>query len=116
MNDIYESVGKTIRFYREKIGITQAKLADITDLSNNFIGQIERGTKKASLETIRKIANALQIPVFKLFDEISETKLSITQEKKILKYQISEAIKNAFKDNDIVYNIVQKVIKGINKY
>ena len=82
MSDIYEIVGKAVKSYRENSSITQAKLAELTDLSPNFIGEIERENKKASLETIKKIADALQISTGKLLDGVLEGSLNESKSKK----------------------------------
>ena len=42
-------------------GLTQAELAEKTGLSDNFIGLIERGIKHPTLETLDKIASALEV-------------------------------------------------------
>ncbi len=39
--------------------MTQEQLAEKSDLSLNFIGNLERGEKMASLETILRLADAL---------------------------------------------------------
>jgi len=73
--DIYTALGKRIREERLKAGFTQEELGEIADIHYSFLGYIERGTKKASLNTIQKIAAGLDIPVSKLFDTFqSKTK------------------------------------------
>ena len=67
---IYKSLGDRIRRERLRVGITQEKLAELTDLSTAFIGQIERGDNRASLITIEKIANALDVSVSSLFKKL----------------------------------------------
>ena len=62
-------LGKNIKFYRYKNRLTQEKLAEILDVSPNYIGRIERGQHNPSLEKITKIAYALNIEVFQLFIE-----------------------------------------------
>lgn len=57
----YQKMGQKIRMYREQHKWTQAQLAEIVDVSTSFIGHIERGTRKASLETVEKICRALQV-------------------------------------------------------
>lgn len=54
----YLSLGKRIKKIRERSGITQLALADLTGLARSYIGQIESGLKNASLETIVAIANS----------------------------------------------------------
>ena len=69
MKSIYQLMGKKIRASRKMLELTQADLAEKAGISINYTGHIERGTKKASLETILRIANALEIPVSELFNE-----------------------------------------------
>ena len=64
---IYRILGKRIREIREKIGVTQEKLAFKAKISPSFLSHVERGTKKASLETMKRIADALGVPVQNLF-------------------------------------------------
>jgi transcriptional regulator with XRE-family HTH domain len=52
-------LGKRIRDERLLLRLTLAQLAERTDKSINFIGQIERGEGKPSVETLVDIANAL---------------------------------------------------------
>lgn len=54
--------------------LTLEKLAEKTDKSINFIGQIERGEGKPSLETLVDLANALGVTVESLLiDNINAT-------------------------------------------
>ena len=57
----YESLGMRIRRARKAAGMTQADLAEKLGISTSFLGHIERGTRKASLETVVGIANALNV-------------------------------------------------------
>ena len=59
----YISVGKMIRKYRKKNNLTLLQLAEMIDVSESFVGQIERGQNKPSLKTIINIANALNVSV-----------------------------------------------------
>jgi len=57
----YQGLGKRVRQYRTERGWTQEALAEHINTSVSFVGHIERGTRKASMETVIKIANALSI-------------------------------------------------------
>lgn len=57
----YEKLGQNIRKYRKIKKYTLEHLAEKLDVSTTFIGQIERATGKPSLETLVKIANALEV-------------------------------------------------------
>jgi len=57
----YVELGKRIRVERVVRRWTQARLANEVNLSVSFLGHVERGTRKASMETVVSIANALQV-------------------------------------------------------
>ena len=57
-----------MRFFRKRAGITQSKLAEICNVSNGTIGNIESGITKPSFDLIIKIAEAVNVPPSKLFD------------------------------------------------
>lgn len=56
-----KTIGKNIRMFRKEKDIRQDKLAEMADLSTNYIGMIERGEKVPSLETFLKICEALDV-------------------------------------------------------
>ena len=67
------SIGKNIRECRITKGMKQEELAEKTDLSSVYIGMLERGEKTASLETLVKIANALEVSSDILLKEVLVT-------------------------------------------
>ena len=72
MGDIAKSVGQRIRNYRTQLGWSQEKLAELSGCHPTYIGQLERGEKNATLESIEKIASAMNIPLSKLFEKLGE--------------------------------------------
>jgi transcriptional regulator with XRE-family HTH domain len=62
-------LGKRIRDERLLLRLTMEQLAERIDKSTNFIGQIERGEGKPSIETLVDIANALGTSVDTLLSE-----------------------------------------------
>jgi transcriptional regulator with XRE-family HTH domain len=56
-----KQLGRTVRKLREGEGLSQMKLAERAGLAHNFVGEVERGKKLASLDTIVRIAKALGI-------------------------------------------------------
>jgi len=60
------STGQRIRVARKKAGITQADLANKLDIPFQSISQWERDIRKPKMETLQKIADALDIDVFEL--------------------------------------------------
>lgn len=59
----YKELGKRIRAERRKQDLTQEKLAEMSDISDSFMGHIERGGRTLSIETLAKLANALNISI-----------------------------------------------------
>ena len=57
----YEALGKRVRLHRKMRDLTQEELADAVNVSTSFIGHIERGTRKLSVETLVGIADALHV-------------------------------------------------------
>ena len=52
---------------RKERGYSQMALAELCDISGNYIGQIEMGRRIPSFEKIERIAAALEIPSHELF-------------------------------------------------
>ena len=70
MGEIAKAVGQRIRNYRTKSGLSQEKLAELSGCHPTYIGQLERGEKNATIESIDKIATALNISMSKLFEQL----------------------------------------------
>ncbi|MBQ3918983.1 MAG: helix-turn-helix transcriptional regulator [Oscillospiraceae bacterium] len=66
-------IGQRIRGYRTGLKMSQEELAEKCGLHPTYIGQIERGEKNATLESISRIAGGLSIPLCTLFDKIDES-------------------------------------------
>lgn len=67
-NELYISLGKQIKYLREKAGLTQEKLAEKSGISLDYLGKIEVNINKPGLKTLIKISSALNIPIKNLFD------------------------------------------------
>lgn len=57
----YVAIGELVRIRRKALGLTQEKLAELVDVSPSFIGHIERGTRKLSVETLYDLCKALDV-------------------------------------------------------
>lgn len=67
----YSEIGARIRRQREHIGLTQEQLGEACDLSSSFVGHIERGSRKLSVESLYKLASVLDVSVdYLLFDRM----------------------------------------------
>lgn len=65
---ISEIFGKQIKSYRKVLNISQEELGERSGLHATYIGQVERGEKNASLESIQKLSQGLGVPISKLFE------------------------------------------------
>lgn len=65
-----QKFGKRLRCLRLSKELTQLELAEILNMSPNFIGMIERGERNTTVGNIFKIAKALNIKPSNLFEEL----------------------------------------------
>ena len=70
MSDLAKVIGQRIRNYRTGQNLSQEKLAELSGCHPTYIGQVERGEKNATLESIEKIASALNISLSTLFEKL----------------------------------------------
>ena len=92
--DIYQVIAANIKNLRIKLKLTQEVVSERAGMTPNFYGQIERGTKKGSLVTIKRIADALNVTPGELFTEgISK------QDKDIVMDEISRLLKRRSLDD-----------------
>lgn len=60
-------VGAFIRQRREMADFSVRRLAELADVSNPYLSQIERGLRKPSAEILQQVASALKISVETLY-------------------------------------------------
>ena len=90
-----------IREFREAKGLTQDKLADLSDLSRPVISQFEKGQRTPSLKALKRIADVLNTSVDELLVRGSR-KEQLRPEQKVLLRSF-----NKLKDQD------RKVVKDL---
>lgn len=109
MDTIYRSVGKRIREERRKLKLTQEELAEKADISANFLGHIERGTKRTTLNTLKKIADVLQIPMGLLF--AAEKSYKLPREDLFIKRFMSLVRDRRGEEKELVLKIAKMILK-----
>lgn len=67
-DDVYKTIGKNIKKYRNQLGLTQQQLADKLGMSLNFIVKIEVGYDHPSLYALVDISNSLEVPLKNFFE------------------------------------------------
>jgi len=59
-----ETLGSEIKRLRKELGMTQKQLADVTELSQGYIAQIETDVRHAKYaDTMNKLCVALKVPL-----------------------------------------------------
>lgn len=61
-------LGKNIKKYRELKGLSQNQLAELVDLSREYVADVERGHKRISLKKLFSVVDALEIKCSDLVD------------------------------------------------
>lgn len=92
------NVGLTIKTIRTQKGISLKEVAYKSKISSSMLSQIESGSANPSLNSIRAIANVLDIPLFKLFLENTDNKKGI----KIIKEEDRKTIST----KDVNYELI----------
>lgn len=64
----YVQIGLNILYYRKEQGLTQDQLAELTSYSRNHIQRIETARAIPSVDALLDIAQALNLPIGKLFE------------------------------------------------
>lgn len=65
----YRTLGLNIAFYRKKLGLTQEQLAEKAGLERSRVSKTEIAWTGTSLDTVYRIADALEVEPYKLFLE-----------------------------------------------
>ena len=76
MESFPKLIGQRLRAARQQQHLSQEKTAERTGLHPTYIGQLERGEKNATLESILRISRALEIPLSELFANIGASQQS----------------------------------------
>ncbi len=63
-------IGQRIRNYRKNLKLSQEQLAEMASCHHTYIGQVERGEKNATIDSLEKISTALNVPLSTLFEKI----------------------------------------------
>ncbi|MDE6740007.1 MAG: helix-turn-helix domain-containing protein [Lachnospiraceae bacterium] len=77
----YKRLGKRIREERQRLNLTQAQLAEDIDISDTYMGAIERGERSLTLDTLVRLVNRLGVTVdYMLSDSVSDNDSNIMEQ------------------------------------
>src|SRR6516164_9618161 len=72
--DLKALFGTTIKSKRSELGMSQEELADRAGLHRTYVSDVERGMRNVSLISIEKLAQALGLSVWRLFEQAANGK------------------------------------------
>ena len=106
----YAALGRRIREARERLDITQEKLAELAVLSATHMSNIENGKTKLSLPTLVRIANVLDSSL----DALVHDSLKVTQEAfdKDFKDLLEDC---SMKERGFIYDLAKEAKNGLRK-
>lgn len=77
----YKRLGKRIREERQRLGLTQAELAEDINISDTYMGAIERGERSLTLDTLVRLVNRLGVTVdYMLVDSVIDNNSNIVEQ------------------------------------
>ena len=102
----YVALGARIKNKRLEQNLTQEQLAEKVELSAVYIGQIERGERKMTIDTLVKLANSLNSSIEELLKDSTSSNVNA---------RLNELV-NIAKELDIsdIYKVID-VIKAMYK-
>ena len=68
----FTAVGEKIKSRRAKLGLSQERLAELCGITPSYIGHIERGSRKLSLNTAISLCNVLEISLDYLLLDVNK--------------------------------------------
>ena len=86
------ALASRIRAARSRRGLSLGELASTAGVSKSLVSQIERGIAAPSIDTVRRLASALELPVFSLFMEEPDNGMIVRRgERRVVRYPGSGA-------------------------
>ena len=102
MDNIREILAKNLRENRQRLNISQPKLAELANLSTHYIASIETSRKFPTPDVLERLAEALEIKSNELFS------VSVSPERAIEELQ-QKVVKNI---DQVVAEAVEKAVSA----
>lgn len=107
MSKLTEIIGQRLRLRRQELGYSQELTAEKAGLHPTYIGQVERGEKNATIESLEKICIALNLPMEDLFFKIILTDTTHKTAQKCYELIINQPPK----DQEDLYTLLENIIQ-----
>ena len=107
MDKLTQIIGQRLRAKRLELGYSQELTAEKADLHPTYIGQVERGEKNATIESVAKICVALEYPMEDLFQ-----KLTLLESQSLIAQECYNLISTLpLKEQQQLYTLLEKIIR-----
>lgn len=106
----YKRLGKRIREERRRLNLTQSQLAEDIDISDTYMGAIERGERSLTLDTLVRLVNRLGVTIdYLLSDSVSGNDPNIMEQfKQITDRQTPERKQMAISVLRTIFSCLEK--------
>jgi Predicted transcriptional regulator with C-terminal CBS domains len=110
------STGENIRKIRKEKGLTQKELGSLSNIADTTIRRYELGLLNPKIETIRKIADALDVSIGELVDDWTSFPLEEIQNDFINDLEKSYYKELDKRDITLMYELIGMIFKQEGKY
>lgn len=104
-SELVQRIGERIRRVRKEINLSQEQLAERSGLHTNYVGQVERGEKNLTLETLEKVVGGLGISLEELFRYIGPMK-----QKDAISQIVDLLIERPSADQEMALSVLKSVL------
>jgi transcriptional regulator with XRE-family HTH domain len=121
----HRTIGQRIREEREKLALSRAEFAEIIELSDYYVGQLERGERQMSLSVLFKVSSCLHISLDYLvlgtsryaeYSASNETAPAYANENAQLVEIMQLLEKCSEKELDLIKKLIQTIIPYMRQY
>ncbi len=106
MEKMSRKFGERVRFFRKQRGVSQEWLALEAEINVSFMGHIERGMQKPTIDTIDKILEALDVEYKDFFDTKAEEKEFTTADRIV--YELKNRTPE---EQELIYDIMRRIFQ-----
>ena len=85
-----KAIGKKIKFYRQQKSFTQEEFAEAIGVSPGYVSRLERGIKRAGLETLMEISRTLEVTLDVLLGNQIRKEIGCDKETSDLLFECNE--------------------------
>ena len=95
VKDYLKQLGNELRALRKHASLTQEELADRSGLNANYIGRIERGEINVTIQTLSRIARAMNAELSDIFEPDEDAELFSGDRVKRIRNEINSILLKA---------------------